>query len=245
MKPFTYLLGWTIHDKWYYGVRYALNCDPSDLGSKYLSSSKYVKQFIEQYGLPDIMKIRKIFKTTKAAREWEEKVLKRMKVKSSDRWLNKNDRSAPPPLIGHTFNRGRTHNEETKEKKRSSMKNTMAKKYPLEKRKIAMKFGSNEYIEYMRKSSQKMWDEMSDEKKKTRSEKISVTNKGLKNRLGHKNSAEHNEAIKQYNRNKVVTEETRAKMSEAKKGKKMSEERRLRQSQIIKESWERRKANVT
>ena len=88
--PYTYLIGWSEHNIWYYGVRYAKQCNPSDLWNPYKTSSKYVKQFIIEHGDPDIIQIRKTFKTSKQAREWETKVLKRMNVLKTDKWLNKN-----------------------------------------------------------------------------------------------------------------------------------------------------------
>ena len=40
--------------------------------------------------------MRQTFNDSLQAREWEEKVLKRMKVVKSDRWLNKSDRRGQP-----------------------------------------------------------------------------------------------------------------------------------------------------
>ena len=52
--------------------------------------------------------MRQTFKTKKEARNWEIKVLKRMKVVKSDRWLNKTDRKGPSHF-------GMPHSEKTKE----------------------------------------------------------------------------------------------------------------------------------
>ena len=46
---------------------------------------------------------------------------------------------------------------DVREKRRASMIATMAKKYPVDTRKKRMKFGSEEYREFMRQSSSKMW----------------------------------------------------------------------------------------
>jgi len=86
--PYTYLIGWTKYDKWYYGVRYAKNCHPSDLWVKYFTSSKHVKEFREINGEPDVIQIRKKFNNHKDALIWEECVLRRLKVSKSDKWLN-------------------------------------------------------------------------------------------------------------------------------------------------------------
>lgn len=87
--PFTYLIGWTHHDKWYYGVRYGKSADPADLWTTYFTSSKYVRSFIEEFGEPDIIQIRKIFDSSQRARLWESALLKRIKAVQSDKWLNK------------------------------------------------------------------------------------------------------------------------------------------------------------
>ena len=87
---YTYLIGWSKLDKWYYGVRYAKKSHPNDLWKTYFSSSKYVKEYRQQFGEPDVIEIRKIFNTTNSAILWEEKVLKKMDVLNSKKWLNKN-----------------------------------------------------------------------------------------------------------------------------------------------------------
>ena len=89
--PYTYLIGWTKQNKWYYGVRYARNCNPQDLWKNYFTSSKYVKKFREEHGEPDVIEIRKIFKDSNSAILWETKVIKRMNMVESNIWLNKWD----------------------------------------------------------------------------------------------------------------------------------------------------------
>lgn len=88
MVPYTYLIGWSEWNKFYYGVRYARGCHPSDLWVTYFTSSSRVKQYAELYGTPDIVKIRKTFKDVETATQWEQKVLRRLKVNKDDRWLN-------------------------------------------------------------------------------------------------------------------------------------------------------------
>jgi len=86
--PFTYLIGWTTHNKWYYGVRYANNCQPADLWNSYFTSSTIVKDFRKNHGEPDIILIRKTFKSKQDAIIWEGKILSRL-WKFRDFWLNK------------------------------------------------------------------------------------------------------------------------------------------------------------
>ena len=92
--PYTYLLGWSNHDTWYYGCEYSLTskvANPQNLWTIYFTSSGYVKRFREEFGEPDIIEIRKTFKDDDSTRLWEAKVLKRMKVINDSRWLNQHD----------------------------------------------------------------------------------------------------------------------------------------------------------
>jgi hypothetical protein len=89
--PYTYLLGWQDCDMWYYGVRYAKGCDPKDLLNPYVTSSKYVREQIKNYGYPDIVQIRKVFANKDNARRWEHKVLRRLRVVEKDHWINQTD----------------------------------------------------------------------------------------------------------------------------------------------------------
>lgn len=88
--PYTYLIGWSKHNKWYYGVRYAKECHPNDLWVTYFTSSKYVKNFRKLHGEPDVIEIRKTFNDPIKAKEWEEKVLRKLNVIKEERFLNKN-----------------------------------------------------------------------------------------------------------------------------------------------------------
>lgn len=96
--PYTYLIGWSKLDVWYYGVRYSVSCRPSDLWKSYFTSSTHVKDFREKNGDPDIIQIRKTFHSSTAAREWEDKVIRRMRLTSNPKWLNKSRGYGPQNL---------------------------------------------------------------------------------------------------------------------------------------------------
>jgi hypothetical protein len=87
---YTYLIGWSEHNKFYYGARWAKNCSPEDLWTTYFTSSKHVKAFSEEYGKPDIIQVRKIFSDADKCKLHERKVLERLNVLRNDKWLNKN-----------------------------------------------------------------------------------------------------------------------------------------------------------
>jgi len=91
--PFTYLIGWSKLNLYYYGSMSRKTkpiANPDLLWTKYFTSSKYVEKIREEYGEPDIIQVRKVFKTCETCRRWELKVLRRLKVLHSDKWLNKN-----------------------------------------------------------------------------------------------------------------------------------------------------------
>jgi len=91
--PFTYLIGWSSLNKWYYGVRWSKRADPSQFWSQYNTSSRYVKKFIEQHGQPDILEVRRIFEGSDAARAYETGVLVRLNRRDpfgqNSKWLNR------------------------------------------------------------------------------------------------------------------------------------------------------------
>lgn len=89
---YTYLIGWSKENKYYYGVRYAKNCTPSDLWKTYFTSSVFVKQQRTLYGEPDIIQIRRVFgDNSQKAKLWEDRVLTRLKVKHNPKWLNQSN----------------------------------------------------------------------------------------------------------------------------------------------------------
>jgi hypothetical protein len=55
-QPFTYLIGWSKHDRFYIGVKYANGCAPSDLWSTYFTSSQYVTAARYLWGEPDVFR---------------------------------------------------------------------------------------------------------------------------------------------------------------------------------------------
>ncbi len=115
-KPYTYLIGWSHLNKWYYGVRFKKNANPSDLWKTYFTSSKKVKEFRELYGEPDIIQIRKVFDNREKALMHEYKVINRLNCVRSNDWLNLGN------FGFNTFDgNGRIIADETKEKIRQSL----------------------------------------------------------------------------------------------------------------------------
>ena len=123
--PYTYLIGWSEHKKYYYGVRYAKKASPSELWITYRTSSPIVKRFVEKYGDPDIIQVRKIFEDRMTAINWEQKVLRKLDIKNNNKWLNGNIAGAIYKNLDHMKGKksnmlGWTHTDEAKEKMRKA-----------------------------------------------------------------------------------------------------------------------------
>lgn len=89
-KPYTYLLTHLPSGMKYYGVRYAKNCDPSDLWKTYFTSSTKIRKIIERDGVDSFsVEIRKTFDTDVEAIEWETTVLRRLGVPNNPYYFNK------------------------------------------------------------------------------------------------------------------------------------------------------------
>lgn len=83
-KPYTYRIGWTEHDIYYYGVRWgnSQKHPKKDLWVRYFTSCSIMPQLRETYGEPDLIEVRKIFESKHDAIRWERKVLNRLAQKS-------------------------------------------------------------------------------------------------------------------------------------------------------------------
>ena len=89
MLAYTYLIGWTKHNKWYCGARYAEGCSISDLWNIYFTSStKMVPLMRTLYGEPDVIYILKTFDCPKKARRWESNFLTEIDAENNPNWLN-------------------------------------------------------------------------------------------------------------------------------------------------------------
>lgn len=100
--PYTYLIGWSNLNTWYCGVRFAKNCHPDELWVKYFTSSNYVKKFRKLHGEPDIIQIRKTFKSREEAYNWEVKVIDKMNMVRNPHWLNRQNHNISFYCDGHT-----------------------------------------------------------------------------------------------------------------------------------------------
>lgn len=98
--PYTYLIGWSKLDIWYYGVKYAMNANPKGLWKTYFSSSQSVQDVRLIHGEPDVIQVRKTFTNAESAISWETKVLKRMNCAKRSNFLNRHNNTAFTPMYG-------------------------------------------------------------------------------------------------------------------------------------------------
>lgn len=90
--PYTYLIGWSSLDIWYYGRRTGLGCHPSEFWVKYFTSSNDVRDFRNKHGEPDVIQIRKTFNKNNTVTDCikhEVAVIRRIKAVQKTNWLNK------------------------------------------------------------------------------------------------------------------------------------------------------------
>lgn len=105
--PYTYLIGWSQLNMWYYGVQYNKRANPINLWVNYFTSSTRVKEFRKLYGDPDVIMVRRVFTDGLVARLWEDSVLRSIPETKRCNWLN--------VKFGNTFkNVVVTHSDKTK-----------------------------------------------------------------------------------------------------------------------------------
>ena len=173
---YTYLIGWRSLDVWYYGYRNRENPD-SDLWVEYFTSSKYVKQFRELHGEPDVVRVHRVLPDKVSAMEYEDRFLYRVKAVRSSRWLNRGRR-------GIEFRSPEKFSEESKMKMSESAKEWRKNnRKPTTKR---MSETARRQIERVNESGFR--GEWTDERRQKISEKL-IGNKSL---TGLTNSEEQN-----------------------------------------------------
>lgn len=129
---YTYKIGWTSQNKYYYGVRLSYKGLPEDdLWVKYFTSSSYVAAHRAAYGEPDVIKIDKVFDNPNDAAEHEIRFLIENNCVLSEHWLNA---GLMPATVHDEVTRaklgmlakGRVESEETRKKKSESLKGKKA-----------------------------------------------------------------------------------------------------------------------
>lgn len=86
--PYTYLIGWSKLNLWYYGKRTAKGCHPNDLFKTYFTSSNVVKKLRQSNGDPDVITIHMIFNSISDCHLQEEMFLNTVNAKDNIKYLN-------------------------------------------------------------------------------------------------------------------------------------------------------------
>jgi hypothetical protein len=194
VKPYTYIIRFVPTGQVYYGMRSA-NRVPAeqDLWHYYFTTSKVVKKLIKEYGKENFLfEVRRIFDTHDEAALWEKKVLTRMKVlEKSNIWFNQS-------IAGTKF-RFTKHTEHSRK--------LISKKH---KGKIVSE-ETKKKISEVRKGKPSYFP--------TEEQKIanSIRQKGKPKKSGWKHLQSTKDKIGAKHRNKVVSEETKQKLSIAAK----------------------------
>lgn len=90
--PYTYLLKFLPTGQYYYGVRFAEHCYPSELFTTYFSSSRIIGRLIAEYGTSAFeFQIRRTFNNKISARDWEQKLLIKVNAASNPTFLNQSN----------------------------------------------------------------------------------------------------------------------------------------------------------
>jgi hypothetical protein len=100
MKAFTYSIREISTGRWYYGVRYAEGCSPSDMFTTYFTSSSVLDPLIRNSPHKFSYKIKRKFSCKIEAQEWECKILKRTGAAKHPNSFNKHSSGAPPIMFG-------------------------------------------------------------------------------------------------------------------------------------------------
>lgn len=152
---YTYLIGWKLQNKWYYGSQYGKKANPKNLWKSYFTSSKKVKQFRESYGEPDVIEIRKTFNSSEKCREWEYRVLTKIKAAQKEHFLNATNSKGISNEEMLLAGKHPSQNEESRRKISKSNKGRLAgDKNPSKRLDVQLKLRVPKTEEHKRKMSE-------------------------------------------------------------------------------------------
>jgi hypothetical protein len=202
--PYTYILEWTAHNVRYIGARWAKGCHPTDLWSRYFTSSEYVREFVEIHGEPDVILIDQTFSDPQEAMAREMELLRKYDAAKSPNFLNKNIQGI------YDIN-------DPDIRRRNSASQVGRKKSP-------------ESIEKMRKS--RLGKKASPETRAKMS--AARKGKPIPAARGRKHTPEWIAWVTEFHRTRKRSAETGRRISEAKKGKSQSPEHKASLSRALK-----------
>lgn len=214
--PYTYLIGWTSLNLWYYGSKYGNGANPKTFWIEYFTSSNKVAYIRDKYGEPDVIQIRKTFKDAKSCTAWEYNVLKKILSPSNPNiniWINQNvgfgefykENNVPEYL---SYKRMEYLNSRTEDQKKRDYESRLkAAANPEGKRKISEKAKARYKDPEYKAKMEKLWK--SEEFSKIRSE---ASKKAMdKNGQGYAN---HSAVMKSEAYRKKVSDATTKALSD-------------------------------
>ncbi len=90
--PYVYLVRFKPTGQIYYGSRYGMQANPSQLWVTYFTSSVIVKALIKEYGSDSFeSEVRRTFETAAEATRWERRFLVKVSAKQNPMFLNRSD----------------------------------------------------------------------------------------------------------------------------------------------------------
>lgn len=211
--PYVYLIGWSHLDTYYIGCEYAEKskiAHPANLWTLYYTSSDDVKSFAEKYGNPDIIQIRKTFRTGDDTVKYESRILQRLDAKNHPKLLNRHngDGKFGNPLPAETIRKiaeslkGKTLSIETRRKMSEAHKGKICPKNA--RLKISDSLKGRPSPNKGKKTPEEI------------REKISNSLKGKAKSQDHRqNLSESRKGKPSPNKGKKASAETRKKLSEA------------------------------
>jgi hypothetical protein len=103
--PYFYVLREVATNKLYAGVKFARGCDPKDLLVMYLTSSKIVKNLLQNNKNSFVIDRIKVFETAEEAINYEKRFLTKVKAHLSGKWYNQSVSGAvSADLLKSVFN---------------------------------------------------------------------------------------------------------------------------------------------
>lgn len=198
-QPYTYLIGWSEHDIWYYGCEYGSltkTAHPNNLWTSYFTSSEIVAVKRRVLGEPDVIKVDHICVTTEEARRLEISFLTSVNAAANAHWLNEHNGGSSGFVCSG-------HHQETR--KKMSLSHMGKSKSDTHRKNISEGLKGN--TKWLGKTHSEATKQKMSEAAKKRGR-----------------SAEHCASLSRANKGKTLSDATKAKMSSARTGMKRSEE---------------------
>ena len=161
--PFTYIIGWSEHKKFYYGAKYAQGCQPSDLWTTYFTSSEVVNDFRKTFGEPDIIKIHRTFSDKDSCVLFENDYLERIDARNHLLFLNQSNGG------GKGF-----YKKMVTEKEKEKTRQTHLKKYGVESSNQSEMVKENKRISMLERHGVEYNFQMESVKEKTKQTCLSI-----------------------------------------------------------------------